>query len=125
MNLWEEGTSHHSFGDYYSLKNFPDLSMATTILKGANLAMNNFAKGASLASLVFSVGIGIGLFFLRRYHEEKVGQAKIEGIEDFINSGSAAKYANSEPLTGEYSLGKMNGEWEVIVRSTTPGNDCN
>ena len=82
--------------------------------------MNNFAKGASLTSLLFSVGIGVGLFLLRQYHEEKVSQAKIEGIEDFINSGSAKKYINDEPLQGEYSLGKMSGEWEVIVRSIPP-----
>lgn len=80
--------------------------------------MNNFAKGVSLASLLFSVGIGVGLFFLRQYHDEKVNQAKIEGIEDFINSGSAARYIDSEPPKGEYSLGKMTGDWEVIVRST-------
>lgn len=80
--------------------------------------MNNFVKGVSLTSLVFSAGIGVGLFFLRKYHEEKVSQVKIEGIEDFINSGSAAKYIDSETPKGEYSLGKMSGDWEVIVRNT-------
>ena len=80
--------------------------------------MKSFAKGVALTSLLFSAGIGVGLFFLRRYHEEKVGQAQIEGIEDFITSGCAAKYANSETPKGEYSLGKVNGDWEVIVRST-------
>lgn len=79
---------------------------------------SGFAKGVSLTSLVFFAGIGTGLFFLRRYHEEKVSQAQIEGIEDFISSGSAAKYANTETSKDEFLLGEMssNEDWEVIVR---------
>lgn len=80
-------------------------------------AKSGFAKGVSITSIIFTIGIGVGYFFLHQYHKEKVGQAKIEGIEEFINSGSAVNYVNSETPKGEYSLGKMNGEWEVIVRN--------
>ena len=77
-----------------------------------------FVKGASITSLVFSAGIGISLYFLKQYHTDKVDQARIEGIEDFISSGCAAKYANGEVPEGEFPLCEMSSkkDWEVIVR---------
>jgi len=86
---------------------------------------SGLAKGVSITSLVFTTGIGIGLYFLRRYHKEKVSQAEIEGIEDFISSGSAARYANGDTPKGEFSLGELSSDenWEVIVRRT-PHKKC-
>lgn len=77
-----------------------------------------FIKGSAITSLVFSAGIGIGLYFLKQYHTDKVDQARIEGIEDFISSGSAAKYANGEIPEGEFPLCEMSSkqDWEVIIR---------
>ena len=44
--------------------------------------------------------------------------ALIEGIEDFISSGCAAKYANGEIPEGELPLCEMSSkkDWEVIIR---------
>ena len=77
-----------------------------------------FVKGAAITALIFSGGIGIGLYFLKQYHTDKVDQARIEGIEDFISSGCAAKYANGEMPEGEFPLCEMSSkkDWEVIVR---------
>ena len=77
-----------------------------------------FVKGSAITSLVFSAGIGIGLYFLKQYHTDKVDQARIEGIEYFISSGNAAKYANGEMPEGEFPLCEMSSkqDWEVIVR---------
>ena len=80
--------------------------------------MKNFAKGVVLTSLVFSTGIGVGLYFLRKYHEEKVCGAHLEAVEDFINSGAAAKYANGEISLEELPLCELSPDedCEIIVR---------
>lgn len=53
-------------------------------------------KGAAITSLVFSAGTGIILYILKQYHTDKVSQARIEGVKDFISFSKAAKYAYNE-----------------------------
>lgn len=107
----------------------PDMTHALCRLGGGDMGSgiaqlweagrsSGFVRGASVASLIFSIGARIGLAFLYNYHEKALDKLESETVHECLSFWGNRAQKKAPDQNGEIPLCEMasNEDCEIIIR---------